>query len=156
MEKNYITVQMFTDFFNRKRSMYAIGDVRLPAPIPLAFMGWFVGGLIIYSIPLFLFIGIENMSLINLAIILGPPILFASISSKPIFGGRSFLGFLKYAFSYITSPKGWIDTEGYYSKEEGNYVVNSYIWISRRREFYRLAELEDEEKRAKKKDQSNS
>lgn len=155
MAKNGITVHNITSFHKRSRFMYAFGDVRLPAPVSLDFIMWFLGVFMLYSIPLFLIIGTENMSLIWAIVLLAPPIVIGSISSKPIFGGRSLIEFSKVAVEYFKSPAGWIDRIGYKSSGEINFTVDSSFWVSRRRELRYLAQLEDKEKKMLKNSKKN-
>lgn len=130
--------------------MYALGDFRLPAPVSLDFVGWLLGGIILYSIPLFLLIGMSNMTIFYAVIVFGPPIAIASLSTKPIFQGRNLVQFLIATYNYFNLPAGWVDLEGYESRKEMEFTVEHTTWVSRRREFLYLANLEDAEKKQKR------
>lgn len=128
-----------TELFNRPSYLYALGDLKLSRPISLKYAGYLLGFLTVWSLPIYLILGLQ-LNVFNLAFMFGPPFLLASLSTKPLFGGKALLEFAGTLADFFSEPKGWLDGNNSNMKEESFQVVNE-IWIGRRRELQILADL---------------
>lgn len=144
---NYITVVNMTNFFNRELFMYSLGDISFKKPLSLKKVAYTTVFLILWAIPIFLTFGMI-MSPFYVVLLVGPPIALGHFASKPVWGGRPLLDFIKVLFGYISEPKGWTDLNGNNSLEDDVLTVDREIWISRRRELQILADLKEERERA--------
>lgn len=148
-EKSRIIVLNMTNFFNRELFMYALGDIRFKKPVSLKKAAYIIVFLIIWTIPIILIVGIQ-FNLVFLAILIVPPVLLGNFAGKPVWGGKSLLDFLKTIITFAKEPKGWTDLQNNDMKEDV-YYVESEIWVSRRRELQLLADLDEANKRKRRK-----
>lgn len=144
-----------TSFFKRKLFMYSIGDIRFKKPIALKKVGYITAAFIIWTIPILVIFGI-NLNVWYALFVIAPPIIFGHYASEPKFGGMTLIGWLKNAFEFMTTPKGWSDSGPVHEVDcKGSFKVDNEIWISRRRELQILADLR-EEKLKKESDESGN
>lgn len=142
-ESNRIMSLNMTNFFKRELFMYSFGDIKFKKPIALKTLAFTVGFLLIWVIPLMLIFGIP-MNPIAAILYFGPPIALGQVASRPIFGGKTLIDFVKTAILYLGEPKGWADLKPFNaSKSQQTYSIEHEIWISRRREYAMLAEMID-------------
>lgn len=128
-----------TELFNRPSYLYALGDLKLSRPISLKYGGYLLGFIAAWSFPLYLIFGL-TLSIPGILFMFGPPFLLASLSTKPVFGGKALLDFANTLADFFSEPKGWLDGKNHDMKEETFQIVNE-IWIGRRRELQILADL---------------
>lgn len=144
---NEIPVFNMTNFFNRELFMYSLGDIKFKKPHSLKTVAYIVVMFIIWTLPLILIFGV-HLNVWFVAIAVGPPFLIGRIASKPIWNGRGLLDFLKVSFNFLKEPKGWTDLKATNTLDREVFKTESEIWISRRRELEKLADLAEEDKRS--------
>lgn len=137
-----ITVVNMTNFFNRELFMYALGDIKFKKPIALKKVAYTLGFLIIWCIPFYMLFGLQ-FNPFFMAFFLVPPLALGHYGSKPVFGGKGLIDFLKTTFKFIGEPKIWTDMIPAGNKHKVDYYVDSQMWISRRREIYKLKEMRE-------------
>lgn len=140
MSDEKITSINMTNFFNRELFMYSLGDIRFKKPVSLKKVAYTTAFLIIWTLPLILIFGIQ-LNVFFAAITLLPPFFLGNIASKPKFGGKTLIDWLKTTIKYIGEPKGWTDLNASKTLDSGVFFVEDEIWISRRRELQFLADL---------------
>lgn len=136
-DKHYIVVLNMTWFFNRELFMSALGDIKLSKPISLRKMGFILGFFIVWTLPILLIFGI-NLSLPYLVLLFVPPVVLGNYASKPVWGGKTLLGFIKTLYKYLQEPRGWGDLRPLKNPDEEILYVESEIWVSRRRELEKM------------------
>jgi hypothetical protein len=135
-----IRVINMTTFFNRELFMYSLGDIKFKKPIALKKVAYVTVFLILWGIPWYLTMG-PPTGPVQALWQLGVPLFAGHYASKPIFGGKGLVDFLKTLFGYIAEPKGWTDLNSNNDLDETTYVVNQEIWIGRRQDLYKLHHL---------------
>ena len=139
---NYVLVVNMTNFFNRELFMYSLGDIKFKKPIALKKVAYVTAFLIIWSIPVFLYFGLV-MNPFFMAFLLGPPFVLGHFATKPVWGGRGLIDFLKTLAGYIVEPQAWTDLNARNVKDKEVLYVENEIWISRRRELQILADIKE-------------
>ena len=133
----YVRVVNLTNLFNRELFMYSLGDIRFKKPVALKKVAYTLLFFLIWSLPVVLLFGLHfNPFFFTFAF--GIPLVLGHFASKPVFGGKSLLDFIRTLFTYLGEPKGWADFRGKDFAPQTLYVENE-VWISRRRELSRLA-----------------
>ena len=140
---NYVPVVNMTNFFNRELFMYSLGDIKFKKPIALKKVAYTTAFLIIWCIPMVLTFGLA-LNPIYLAFLIGPPLVLGNFATKPVWGGRGLVDFLKTLTKFIAEPKGWTDLNAAPKTDKEVFYVSNEIWISRRRELQILANLDKE------------
>lgn len=143
-----IIVHNMTDFFNRELFMRSLGDIRFKKPISLRRVAYTTIFFIAWTLPMFLIFGII-LNVFFIAIAVAPPFILGYFASKPVWGGRSLMDFLKVNMRFMTEPKGWTDLEPNNRLNNDRLFVEDEIWISRRRELQLLADLREEKEEQK-------
>lgn len=133
-----------TNFFNRELFMYSLGDIRFKKPVSLKKVAYTTAFLIIWTIPIVLFFGF-HLNLLFVAFALGPPFIMGNFASKPMFGGKTLIEWVKTTFRFMGEPKGWTDLNSSKTLDNGAFFVESEIWISRRRELQLLADMKEKQ-----------
>lgn len=136
-DRYYITVLNMTWFFNRELFMSALGDIKLSKPISLRKMGYTIAFFVFWTIPIILIFGL-NFSLPYLVLLIAPPIALGHYASKPVWGGKNLIGFVKSLWQFFQEPKGWADLKPTNTPDNEDLYVENEIWISRRRELAKL------------------
>lgn len=129
-----------TSFFNRELFLYSLGDISLSKPVSLKKAGFLILGIMIWTLPLFLLVGIY-FNPFYLALAIGPPLGLAFIGDKPLFDGRGIIDATKVTAKYLVSNKCYTDFTVSDIDKKTEYFIEKDIWISRRRELMELAEL---------------
>lgn len=129
-----------TSFFNRELFLYSLGDISLSKPVSLKKAGFFILGIVVWTIPLFLLIGIY-FNPFYFAFLASVPIVLALIGDKPLFDGRGIIDATKVTTKYLFSRKCYTDFTASNIDTNPEYFIEKEIWISRRRELMELAEL---------------
>lgn len=137
MANNQIVALNMTGFFKRELQMYALGDIKFRKPIAIKQVAYILGFFVVWSLPIVLLFGVVLHPAYAVLVIL-PPILLGTFATKPIFGGKTLIDFVKTAVMFLGEPKAWADLKPYHQKEV--YEVKSEIWVSRRRELQLLAD----------------
>ncbi len=137
MAQSVIAINM-TAFFKREIKMYALGDIKLKNPIAIKQILYIFMFLAIWAGPILLAFGII-LELWYAAIVLGPPIALGIYANRPVWMGKTFFDFAKTTAMFVSEPKVWADLKD--SKPDETYVMNSEIWVSRRRELQLLADV---------------
>ena len=133
-----------TGFFKRELFMYSFGDIKFKKPSALKSLAFTLGFLLVWTLPLFLVFGIP-FNPVAAIIYLVPPIALGQVASRPIFGGKTLIDFVKTAILFLGEPKGWADMRPFNATEsQQTYTTEHEIWISRRREYALLAQMIDE------------
>lgn len=140
---NSVQVVNMRSFFSREIFMHALGDFRFSKPIALKQALYTAVFFIIYSLPIVMIFGF-HFNVYFAVITFIPPIALGNFANKPIWGGRTLVGFVKVTISYIGEPRGWTDHREDNGLGKEVYTVDHDIWVSRRRELKILAELRDE------------
>lgn len=143
-----IIVHNMTDFFNRELFMRSLGDIRFKKPISLRRVAYTTIFFIAWTLPMFLIFGII-LNVFFIAIAVAPPFILGYFASKPVWGGRSLMDFIKVNMRFMTEPKGWTDLEPNNRLNNDRLFVEDEIWISRRRELQLLADLREEKEEQK-------
>lgn len=146
MDENtrFVYIANMTNFFKRERYMHSIGDISFNKPIAMKKMAYTMLFLIIWTIPIVLIFGIK-LNIFFAAFALLPPFVLGHYASKPIWGGRSLVDFIKTTAIFIGEPKAWTDLKENNTLNNDKYTVEEEIWISRRRELAYLADLQEKE-----------
>lgn len=129
-----IRVVNLTNFFNRELWMYSLGDIKFKKPIALKKVAYVTIFLVIWTIPLVLTFGFPTGPL-TFAIFVVLPIVAGNFASRPVFGGKGLLDFLKTAIGFLQEPKGWLDFLNSNKMDTEVFYVENEIWLSRRREI---------------------
>jgi hypothetical protein len=141
MARNHgLSVINMTAFFRRELVMYALGDIRLPAPLPLKKVFYGLVAIVVWGGLMISIFGM-NFNPWFLMFTVVPPLAFAHFATKPVWGGRGLFDFIRVNVKYIKEPKGWTDLVEDNELESTVYSVNHEIWISRRREYQILADI---------------
>lgn len=133
-----------TNFFNRELYLRALGDIKFKKPVSLKKIVYSMVFIVIWSVPIILIFGFK-LELWFVLIAFLPPLLLGNFASRPIFGGKNLLNFVKSLAIYIQEPAGWADLEAKSHPDEEYYYVEQEVWISRRRELKMLAGMRMEE-----------
>lgn len=128
-----------TELFNRPSYLYALGDLKLSRPLSLKYAGYLLTFLVVWTVPLYIVLGVQ-LNIFYLAFLFVPPFILASLSTKPLFGGKALLEFAGTLADFFSEPKGWLDGNNSNMREETFEIVNE-IWIGRRRELQLLADI---------------
>lgn len=95
-------VKTYTNIWRVERTFYAFNDIRLPRPVSVTFIFWFLAvfflSLVMDGIPPFVF---DGVLVNNIAI----PIFAAWFMNKKTFDGKKPYSFVKSAVSYFFMPK---------------------------------------------------
>lgn len=134
-----------TNFFTREMFMYSLGDIRFKKPISLKKVGFTMLFFAIWTFPLIQIFGL-SLNPLKAALYFLPPIVAGNYSVKPVFGGKTLIGFAKSLSVYVREPKGWTDLQNNNEMGRKVYYTNQEIWVGRRRELQLLADLRDAEK----------
>lgn len=140
---NYVLVVNMTNFFNRELFMYSLGDIKFKKPIALKKVAYITAFLIIWTIPMVVIFGLK-LNPIFIAFALGPPFLLGHFATKPVWGGRGLVDFLKTLVGFIGEPKGWTDLKSAPKLDQEVFFVSDEIWVSRRQELQLLAGMSEE------------
>lgn len=136
-----VRVVNMTNFFNRELLMYSLGDIKFKKPIALKKVAYVTAFLIIWAVPIILLFGFPTGPF-SVIVTIVVPVVAGNIASKPVFGGKGLLDFLRTLSSFVSQPKGWLDFKASNELEDEVLYVEDEIWISRRREIEMLeAEL---------------
>ena len=134
---NVITVTNMTSLFNKEMLMYSLFDISLPRPIRVSAILYFALLFVIIGLPIIVFTW--PPSPVKLAIAIGIPFGGASLMSKPIWNGKTFISYFKTQLKYMKRPKvlyDWCD-----APKETTYKVNSTITVSRHKDYNKLYNL---------------
>lgn len=134
-----------TNFFTREMFMYSLGDIRFKKPISLKKVGFTMLFFAVWSFPLLQILGL-TLNPFKAAFVFIPPIVAGNYSVKPVFGGKTLVGFAKSLSMYIREPKGWTDLKSNNEMGRKVYYADQEIWVGRRRELQLLADLREAEK----------
>lgn len=134
-----IRVVNLTNFFNRELFMYSLGDIKFKKPIALKKVAYVTLFLIIWAVPIVVVFGLPGGP-ISALITFAVPIVAGNIASKPVFGGKGLLDFLKTLITYLGEPKGWLDFRASNVLDTDVFYVENEVWISRRRELELLTD----------------
>ena len=140
---NGLPILNMTSFFNRELFIYSLGDISLSKPVSLKKAGFFIMGMVVWTIPMVLIFGI-HFNPFYLAFILLVPIVLAILGDKPVFDGRSLVDAIKVTFKYMFSKKCFTDLAVSDIHTNPEYFIEKEVWISRRRELQHLAALWEE------------
>lgn len=132
-----------THFFNRETMLHAFGDVTLRKPVPLK-QGMITVVLTILFAGLFYLLGILSFTPVTIFFIVGPAFAIGKYAPMSIWNGRTLVGFLKINSKFLLNNKIYVDHKGLMRKPKARFVF-APIWISRREEYKKLAELKKNE-----------
>lgn len=132
-----VRVYNMTKLFNRELFIYSFFDIKLKKPARISFIIYFLLIGVLFSFPVLYYFGFNPYSATISAII---PFAAASAMSKPIWGGKKFFDFMKGQIQYIFEPKWFYD--GYIGKKLVDYTIDSVFFVSRRRDYSKLLQLE--------------
>lgn len=144
MSGRYAEILNMTNFFNRELMMYSLGDIKLKKPIALKKVAYVTGFIIVWSLPLILIFGLV-LNVYYAILVIAPPLVLGHCASKPVWGGKGLIDFLKTLSTYISEPKIWTDLKPNKNPNKNKYYVESEIWISRRRELQLLADMREKQ-----------
>lgn len=139
-----------TNFFNRELFMYSLGDIQFKKPISLKKVAYIMGFLIVWTLPMYLIFGLK-LNPFYFVFLLAPPFVAGHFATKPAFGGKNLIDFVKTMVKYLGEPKGWLDLKSDNSLGKDVYYVENEIWIGRRRELQLLADIQEERVMQRKK-----
>lgn len=132
-----VRVLNMTRLFDKEMLIYSFFDIRLKKPARVVFILYFFVLAAIWTVPL-LIIFPFNPYLLFLEF--GVPFAGASLMSKPIWGGKKFVSFLKTQLQYMRSSKYFYD--GKAGKKMVSYDIDNTILVSRRKDYEKLMRLE--------------
>lgn len=141
MGNNMLIVNM-TNFFNRELFMYSLGDIKFKKPIALKKVAYVTAFLILWGGTLFALFGLM-LHPMYVALLIGPPIVLGHFATKPVWGGRGLIDFIKVSAKFIGEPRGWTDLNPNNTGGSENLHTEQEIWVSRRREMKILAHIKD-------------
>lgn len=144
MSRRYVEILNMTNFFTRELMMYSLGDIKLKKPIALKKVAYVTGFIVLWSLPIVLIFGIQ-LNVYFAVVTLAPPFILGHFASKPVWGGKGLIDFIKTLFTYMGEPKSWTDLKANKSTNKDKYYIQSEIWISRRRELQLLADLKEKQ-----------
>lgn len=133
-----VRVVNMTQFFNRELLMYSFGDIKFKKPIALKRMAYIIVFLILWAIPLSYAFGIPD-GVFSVVFYIVLPIVAGNLASKPIFGGKGLIAYLKAFKGFLGEPRTWLDLRNSSSRGSELSYVSQELWISRRREIDKLA-----------------
>jgi len=136
---NKIRVANLTNFFNRQIMMYSMGDIKFKKPVSLKKVAYITAFLIMWGLPWFYLLGVpDNPYKFAWMIVL--PIVAGNFASRPMFGGKGLIDWLKTLIDYnFKEPKGWLDFNNANTMKIETFYTDSEIWVSRRREIEMLS-----------------
>mgnify|MGYP000854892376 FL=1 len=143
-EPQYVHVVNMTNFFNRELYMYSLGDIKFRKPVSLKKVAYTTAFLILWTVPVIVFLGLQ-FNFLFAVLAFAPPIILGNLAAKPVWGGRGLIDYLKTTVNYIKEPKGWTDLNANNLLDRTVYFTESEIWISRRRELQMLADMKERE-----------
>lgn len=141
MKKKPIPIIDMTRLFRKEILLYSLFDLHFKTPVRLMFGVYFILLLLIWALPIFILFWPPNVYVAAIALVI--PYGLAQLMSKPIWGGKSFLKWLRCQIRYIRSPKAYYDT-----KPRGalrSYTIDHTYIVSRARDFRKLFLLRKEE-----------
>lgn len=144
MSRRYAEIINMTNFFNRELMMYSLGDIKFKRPIALKKVAYVTGFILVWSVPLILIFGVV-LNVYFAIIVIAPPLVLGHYASKPVWGGKGLIDFMKTLFTYISEPKYWTDLKANRNPVKDRYFIESEIWISRRRELQLLADMKEKQ-----------
>lgn len=129
-----VRVVNLTNFFNRELFMYSLGDIKFKKPIALKKVAYITAFIVLWTVPSIMILGLPNSPFkVMFSVVI--PVAAGHFASKPIFGGKGLIDFLKTLTQFMGEPKSWLDFKPSNDLDEAVYYVENEIWISRRREL---------------------
>lgn len=141
-----IIVKNMTGLFKKELVMYSLFDMQLQSPLKLAAVGYFLILAIFWSAPWLFILWVPDVYGAMWAFL--PAVGGAIAMSSPIWGGKPFSHFIKCQIQYIFSPKMYY--ENYYGGKMPDMIIDGKIQVSRKKDYYKLARLIQEEYENKK------
>lgn len=140
-----VKVTNMTSLFSKEMLIYSFFDLRLKSPLRVIGLFYFILLFGLIGAPILYFTWPPNVYTMVLAI--GIPLGGATLMSKPIWNGKSFLSFATTQLRYLFRPKALYDWK--YCSVDTEYEVNSLITVSRHDDYHKLAQLVKEEEALK-------
>lgn len=131
-----------TNLFKKEMLIYSFFDIKLTKPARVIWFAYFALLMAIWGAPILYIFWVPNVYVTLIAI--GIPAGAATLMSKPIWGGKTFMDWAKTQVKYIKSKKYLYDFKE--SNKLKTHYVNSEFTVSRKRDFIKLAEMERKER----------
>ena len=114
----------YTNIWRIKKRLYKLYDFRLPAPLPITWIGVFVG----ITVPYVLFliaVGLPfNHNLVWLYIL--PPGVFTWLTTRPVIEGKRLPELVSSKLRYVAEPRTWCRMAPLAEKDE--ILVTARVW----------------------------
>lgn len=121
-------INTYTNVWASSKRLYTIGDISLPAPVPLASAGIFILALILWA-PLLWTLGVPVANGVGLAFYASIPVGLAWIGNKPIFHNKSILQYVIGFTRYLSEPKVWTALQNDKDMRKEKIAISSTVWI---------------------------
>lgn len=123
-------IQDYTSFWNLERKVYSFYDVQLPVPVSLRVLGVFVGT----GVPWWFLMWAVGMPLGTpwYLVWLIPPVFFAWFGNKPIFEGKTLIGYLATRVKHLFENKNYKRLEPDLNKYESNIEIEQNVITPKR------------------------
>ena len=114
----------YTNIWRIEKRLYKLYDLRLPAPLPITWIGVFVGITVPYVVFLFV-IGLPfNHTLVWLYIL--PPAVLTWLTTRPVIEGKRLPELITSQVRYMTEPRAWSRMAPFAEKDE--ISVSARVW----------------------------
>lgn len=131
-----VRVTNMTSLFSKEMLIYSFFDIRLKSPLRVIGLFYFIILFTIIGVPVLYFTWPPNVY--SMMVALGIPFGGATLMSKPIWNGKSFISFAKTQVKYIIRPKVLYDWKA--KSKNTEYEVEGLITVCRRDDYKKLAE----------------
>jgi MinD-like ATPase involved in chromosome partitioning or flagellar assembly len=119
-----VDLPTYTNIWRIEKRLYKLYDFRLPAPLPITWIGVFVGITVPYVV-LLIAIGLPfNHTLVWLYVL--PPGVLTWLTTRPVIEGKRLPELVTSQVRYMTEPRAWCRMTPFAEKDE--IVVSARVW----------------------------
>jgi MinD-like ATPase involved in chromosome partitioning or flagellar assembly len=119
-----VDLPTYTNIWRIEKRLYKLYDFRLPAPLPITWIGVFVGITVPYVVFLII-IGLPfNHTLVWLYVL--PPGVLTWLTTRPVIEGKRLPELVTSQVRYMTEPRAWCRMAPFAEKDE--ILVSARVW----------------------------
>jgi MinD-like ATPase involved in chromosome partitioning or flagellar assembly len=119
-----VDLPTYTNIWRIEKRLYKLYDLRLPAPLPITWIGVFVGITVPYVV-LLIAVGLPfNHTLVWLYVL--PPGVLTWLTTRPVIEGKRLPELVTSQVRYMTEPRAWCRMAPFAEKDE--ILVSARVW----------------------------
>lgn len=129
-DSNYtMEINTYTDVWRGKKRLYALEDIKLPAPAPLVSIGTFVATALLWM-PILYTLGVPFTTPFGLILYVSLPAALAVVANKEIFEKKSLMDFLVSQSRFLFQSKQYDDARPVPFEKNIEKEVAANVWVS--------------------------